>query len=163
MQMTNYELNILEKESGLPVFEILTPKEVEDIIKYTYENIDYPYSLWHKVEKSENSCNYHKNKKRAKRRHDDYRKALYKRNLSKNIYGELPVKKGRVYVNNLKCNKKNGMALIYDNLHQYVDNKIHFSLNGEFGELKKDLSPANKKRKELMDYREKEYIYDSVD
>ena len=121
MNMTNFELNELEKESGLSLTEILTEEEICEAVLNSSE---YDDCLFLMNEKYRHETK--KNKKKANRRHKDYRKAIQRRKLSNSILGN-PIEKGKYYVfrkhdGSLK-NQLNG--IFYNNLHQYMNNKFY--------------------------------------
>ena len=98
----------------------------------------------------------YKDKKRAKRRHNDVKKAIRKRKITQEVYGE-----------------KN----YYDNLHQYSKNKIHCSCplcsektspkkNGHYYGLTgstKLYHSSDAKKMEGMEEQEKEYMNGEYD
>lgn len=98
----------------------------------------------------------YKDKKRAKRRHNDVKKAIRKRKITQEVYGE-----------------KN----YYDNLHQYSKNKIHCSCplcsgktspkkNGHYYGLTgstKSYHSSDAKKMEEMEEQEKEYMNGEYD
>lgn len=98
----------------------------------------------------------YKDKKRAKRRHNDVKKAIRKRKITREVYGE-----------------KN----YYDNLHQYSKNKIHCSCplcsgktspkkNGHYYGLTgstKSYHSSDAKKMEEMEEQEKEYMNGEYD